>query len=48
MQGKLEYLRSYRDSERLCTNSEQTKTLLSFGFPEPIGICFVIARRYYV
>ena len=39
MQGKLEYIRSYRDSERLYTNSEQTKTLLSFGFPKPIGIC---------
>ena len=39
MQGKLEYIRSYRDSERLYTNSEQTKILLSFGFPKPIGIC---------
>ena len=38
MQGKLEYIRSYRDSERLYTNSEQAKTLLSFGFPEPMGI----------
>ena len=39
MQGKLEYISSYRDSEHLYTNSEQTKTLLSFGFPKPIGIC---------
>ena len=39
MQGQLEYISSYRDSERLYTNSEQTKTLLSFGFPEPTGIC---------
>ena len=39
MQGKLEYISSYRDSERLYMNSEQTKTLLSFGFPKPIGIC---------
>ena len=39
MQGKLEYISSYRDSEHLYTNSEQTKILLSFGFPEPIGIC---------
>ena len=39
MQGKLEYISSYRDSERLYTNSEQTKTLLSFGFPKPVGIC---------
>ena len=39
MQEKLEYISSYRDSERLYTNIEQTKTLLSFGFPKPIGIC---------
>lgn len=39
MQEKLEYISSYRDSERLYTNSEQTKTLLSFGFPKPMGIC---------
>ena len=39
MQEKLEYIRSYRDSERLYTNNKQTKTLLSFGFPKPMGIC---------
>ena len=39
MQEKLEYISSYRDSERLYTNIEQTKTLLSFGFPKPVGIC---------
>lgn len=39
MQENLEYIRPYRDSERLYTNSEQTKTLLSFEFPKPIGIC---------
>lgn len=39
MQEKLEYISSYRDSERLYTNREQTKTLLSFGFPKPMGIC---------
>ena len=32
-------LNIYRNLERLYTNSEQTKTLLSFGFPKPIGIC---------
>lgn len=34
-----EQLSIYRDAERLYTNSEQTKTLLSLGFPKPLGIC---------
>ena len=34
-----EQLNIYRNLERLYTNSEQTKTLLSFGFPKRIGIC---------
>ena len=50
MQGKLEYISSYRDSERLYTNIEQTKTLLSFGFAithtsvGPDDLCF---DRYF-
>lgn len=34
-----EQLSLYRDAERLYTNTEQTKTLLSLGFPKPMGIC---------
>jgi len=33
-----ERLSIYRDVERLYTTEEQTKTLLSLGFPKPLGI----------